>query len=414
MGPLTLFDKSFLQSLSLDEAVWFDGFFSSVTCPVFYVETLADLAKSTTKRTPDTEVRIIADKTPSLHSYPVSFHTTLAMENLLGHTIPMDGRVPLSNSFKYTSGGGTTGVVFDESAEMKAFSRWQEGKFHEVERLFASLWRTLLSDADLTTVPRALQSLGVNGKSCKSLDKAKVLAQSVTNTTRFPSLPLSMAVNLLNLPHHQHGPLMQVWKSAGQPSLSTFAPYAAYALTVEIFFHIALAAGLESSDRPSNRTDMAYLFYLPFCMMFVSSDKFHRRMVKPFLREDQLFVWGPDLKNDLKRINDFYSSFPEEERKKGVMKLATRPPSDRDFLTTTLWNRWMPEAIYASVNHTPDNTDKNSSDFSLDRLKAFIDGEVLPGSIPLPASEELKAMAVPRSIPIRKGSWYLLPKELEG
>ena len=36
MGPITLFDKSFLQAISLDEAVWFDRF----VCPVFYVETL--------------------------------------------------------------------------------------------------------------------------------------------------------------------------------------------------------------------------------------------------------------------------------------------------------------------------------------------------------------------------------------
>jgi hypothetical protein len=41
----TLFDKSFLQSLSVDDSVWFDQHFMPVVCPVFYVETLADLAK---------------------------------------------------------------------------------------------------------------------------------------------------------------------------------------------------------------------------------------------------------------------------------------------------------------------------------------------------------------------------------
>lgn len=52
MGPITLFDKSFLQSLSVDESVWFDNFFYPVVCPMFYVETLADLSKSTSKRSP--------------------------------------------------------------------------------------------------------------------------------------------------------------------------------------------------------------------------------------------------------------------------------------------------------------------------------------------------------------------------
>ena len=64
-------------------------------------------------------------------------------------------------------------------------------------------------------------------------------------------------------------------------------------------FHIAIAAHLISPERPSNRTDIAYLFYLPFCMMFVSSDKLHRETANLFLRADQEFVWGLDLKDDL-------------------------------------------------------------------------------------------------------------------
>lgn len=45
MGPIALFDKSFLQSLNIDEAVWFDQFFIANISPLFYVETLADLDK---------------------------------------------------------------------------------------------------------------------------------------------------------------------------------------------------------------------------------------------------------------------------------------------------------------------------------------------------------------------------------
>lgn len=46
MGPVVLFDKSFLQTLNLDESVLFDHFFHTVICPVFYVETIADLTKN--------------------------------------------------------------------------------------------------------------------------------------------------------------------------------------------------------------------------------------------------------------------------------------------------------------------------------------------------------------------------------
>ncbi len=65
MGPITLFDKSFLQSLSLDESVWFDHFFPTNLCPLFYVETLADLDKAVRSgRTPEQEVGIIASVHP--------------------------------------------------------------------------------------------------------------------------------------------------------------------------------------------------------------------------------------------------------------------------------------------------------------------------------------------------------------
>ena len=93
MGPIVLFDKSFLQSLSIDEAVWFDHFFTSNIPPIFFTEPLADLKKGTLKgRTPEKEVSVIAAKTPELHSYPNVFHLELCIHNLHGRTVEMRGR----------------------------------------------------------------------------------------------------------------------------------------------------------------------------------------------------------------------------------------------------------------------------------------------------------------------------------
>jgi len=95
MGPITLFDKSFLQFLSVDESVFFDRFFFPVICPVFYVETLADLEKVVRQgRTPEQEVGIIADKVPEMNGGPCAFHADLAAANLFGQSVPMDGRIP--------------------------------------------------------------------------------------------------------------------------------------------------------------------------------------------------------------------------------------------------------------------------------------------------------------------------------
>lgn len=45
MGPTTLFDKSFIEMLSVDQAAMFDLLFATVISPIFYVEVLADLEK---------------------------------------------------------------------------------------------------------------------------------------------------------------------------------------------------------------------------------------------------------------------------------------------------------------------------------------------------------------------------------
>lgn len=95
MRPIALFDKSFLQSLNLDESLFFDHFFLSVVCPLFYVETLADLEKAMRQgRTPEQEVGMIAAKTPELHSALCANHVELCANSFLGNAVPMDGRVP--------------------------------------------------------------------------------------------------------------------------------------------------------------------------------------------------------------------------------------------------------------------------------------------------------------------------------
>jgi hypothetical protein len=92
MGPIALFDKSFLQAISVDESVWFDKFFLPVVCPVFYIETLGNLAKDKTSLGPgETMVREIARKVPELGGSPCVFHVDIAINDLLGSHTPLDG-----------------------------------------------------------------------------------------------------------------------------------------------------------------------------------------------------------------------------------------------------------------------------------------------------------------------------------
>src|SRR5581483_8034345 len=93
MGPITIFDKSALQALSMDEAVWFDAFFLANVVPLFYVETLADLEKEMAAgKAPEDVVGMLAEKTPS-GAYPNVPHRVAVLRELAGTNVPMTGQV---------------------------------------------------------------------------------------------------------------------------------------------------------------------------------------------------------------------------------------------------------------------------------------------------------------------------------
>ncbi len=63
--------------------------------------------------------------------------------------------------------------------------------------------------------------------------------------------------------------------------------------------------------KPSHQIDLAYLYYLPFCTVFTSKDRFHEQIVPLFLDPFQTFVSGDDLKAERKRLVEHYSRLPD-------------------------------------------------------------------------------------------------------
>ena len=298
MGPITLFDKSFLQSLNIDESMWFDRFFYSAICPIFYVETLADLKKPKLRRTPEQEVGIIADKFPEMHCAPTPHHQEMAIGDLLGNHVPLTGQIPRDPS-RFVESDRHQGVVFEQSPEEEAFLRWQSREFHDLEREFASTWRANLETLDLKRIPDEFRKLGTSGRNCKSLREAKSIADNLVRGTDKTLEMLRFAFFVLDIPQKGRNLIMDRWLASKFLPLSSFAPYAGHFLTVEVFFQISLEASQISSDRPSNRLDIAYLYYLPFCMMFVSSDRLHRQCAPLFLQKKPKFYLGAGTKGGL-------------------------------------------------------------------------------------------------------------------
>jgi len=407
MGPITLFDKSFLQSLSVDESVWFDHFFVANVCPLFFVETLADLEKSVRNgRTPEQEVGVIADKFPEMHGTPNVQHVHACIGELLGHRVPMTGQILVPGG-KVVKEEDETGVVFERSPEAEAFNRWQKHKFLDIERMYARGWREAVTNLDLDAMADTFRGLGIDGKSCKTLEQAKALAEQVVLASDKPFERMQLALLFLNVPREYHRPILERWGLFNYPPLDRHAPYVSHVLTVEIFFQIALAAQLISSDRPSNRVDIAYLFYLPFCIMFVSSDKLHRRCAPLFLRKDQKFMWGPELKEGLNAINQHYSKLPESEKAKGVMSFGF-PPKEGDFLISKIWDFHF--KAWRSRRDIDLSDPKIKHDEIARHVSKFAKARVLaPDEIDFDPSDT-DTLTIERAVRRKKGSWLQVPE----
>ena len=220
---------------------------------------------------------------------------------------------------------------------------------------------------------------------------------------------VGLAVRLLRIPQEYHRPISERWQRMGRPPLSAFAPYTTFVVTVEVFFQIALAAKLISADRNSNRTDIAYLFYAPFCQVFVSSDRLHQRVAGLFLRPNQKFVWGQELKGDLGKINTHFVMLPDADKEGGIMRFADFPPTDNAPLVAEIWGHF---GFRSRSHHENPATkmDPEAQKRLADELSAFTKGTTIAPHATGPDGGD--AVSIARRVSRRKGSWWQIPKDL--
>lgn len=405
MGPVALFDKSFLQMLSTDEAVWFDHFFLGVVAPIFFVETLADLEKpARAGKTPEEEVAIIATKTPEVSGVPCHFHHELCINDLLGNRVPMNSQVPVAGA-RHVRRAGQSGAVLEETPESKAFRRWKSGHFQELERFHARAWRSVLASVDLSGLQAAMRALGVSPQTCKSLEQAKAFAdQGVRAVTRSTGR-FAATLHALQVPPDVRHTITERWKRAKKPELTEFAPYAAHLLAVDLFFRIAIGANLLGTSRASHTADLAYLYYLPFCQAFVSEDHLHRRCAPLFLRKDQVFVRASDLKASLKAINELFLAQPGALQQ-GIHRFAQTLPYGPSGAAYDLCERYAPGRL-PGAKREADLTDAPPEKTEALRRRVIEWAKAPDAGRPSSMREdELASFVVKRIVHGKRGSWF--------
>jgi hypothetical protein len=340
-GPILLYDKSALQALNADEAFWLGMHYRTNLCPLFYVEVLADLDKPARDgRSADDAVRTIARKLAPMGVHPNVYHMELVLGELLGQRVEMVGVPIQAGARRVNSFDGRSGIAFDVPSEVAAFNRWKRGDFAGVERDFARRWREMLGNLDVGSMIRNIFGEGRPSFSDLTAIKRRVDWALDPKNGRFRFL--RFALEQLRIPPAYRSFIFDRWKARGGEPFRTFAPYSHFVLTVDVFFNLAVAAGHIAATRSSNRVDMAYLYYLPFCMAFASGDNLHARVAPLFLREDQEFIPARTLKADLAQLVTYYSGLPEEVKSSGAIRYAAYPPLEGEYLTCKLFDRFLP------------------------------------------------------------------------
>src|SRR5260370_24572270 len=403
-GPILIFDKSALQSLNVDESVWLDNFYLTNITPVMFVEHLADFEKEMRSgRTAEEVVGSIAYKTPEQQATAHVHHPSILAAELSGNlVIDMERPKPVLGGGKPVVLEGSKGLIFHESPEEEAVRRWQNGEFLEIERNIAKAWRRALSMVDHETFYQSFKKLFTVHQKPKTLEELKVFVDGIL-TNMDQGWVLGFGMELLGVSAEGQGMVKRRWEAAGKPTLHVFAPYFNYVLSVELFFYLGMAADLISRDRASHKIDIAYLYYLPFCMVFTSNDKLHINTAPLFLMANQTLFKGTDLKADLAKLDEYYSALPEEVRNRGMMSFALNPPPDTTFLTTQLWDKHLPN--WRAGAAAPKEISRELQDALLKLVKRFTEESTpLHPSTHIPMAE-VAQLTIQRKVSPRKGKW---------
>lgn len=416
MGPITIFDKSALQALNVDEAVWFDAFFFANVVPVFFVETLADLEKEVARgKTPEEVVGRLAEKTPT-SAAPNVHHRYLILAELVGHEVEMTQRPVINAGDVKQAPDGSIGVHVDEFPEQAALLRWMNHDFLDVEQAAAKGWRAELAEHEPDRLIGVLKNILPTDAKISDLEDLKAFIDSFCSSSE-PEM-IALALGVLGVPDEYKRFALERWEEARRPPFDQFAPYTTHVFKVDLLFYLGIHRGFISGERASNKADMAYLYYLPFAMVFVSGDRLHRRTVPLLLHEVQSYLEAGELKTALHELDEHYEGLPEAIKALGVLRFASYPPSDMDNAVTHLWDKHMrpdwrviAKAQEAALHQA---RDERADREALDELTRQLDeAQLVTDSTASASGDGPDYVVVTREIPTTKGKWRILPTEVE-
>jgi hypothetical protein len=371
MNISIIIDKSTFQSLSFDELYRLSCYYKHIITPVLTMEILGDLKKEVQEGNTPSEDRVkdFANKLFPMETIVNLHYKTIIKVELLGNTTSFDGRPHVGMKKAVTSESGMKGYLVEESEEEKSIYKWKDGNFTEADHELSALWRMTTTQADL--LERLKKSLKPD-KSLKFVD-FKELDKYVNEVLNDPNIQEFLLISLLENYDMEADAAVQIfgrWYQSGNPLIKEFAPYAFHCQRVDSLFLFGLTSGLIGT-RPTNRVDLEYFYYLPFGNVFTSNDRFHKNLIPLLLREDQKFIVGQELKEDLKNIVTFLNTLENDERK----KYKNVPPIIESSFTFQLWKEFFNYPIKSNWNRKLSEAEKEMMKEKMQEFERALEGD---------------------------------------
>jgi len=366
MSISIILDKSTFQSLNTEEIFFLQRYYTVTIAPALLLEILADLRKEKKGFSEKPRVVDFSKKILQLNPALTIHYKNLIISSLLGNHVNMDGRPLLAGGSAVTAQDGKKGFVFKQSMEEKVLQRWRDSQFTEAEKLLADEWREATSDKNIFETLKQIYS---TDSKIESLEKLNEVINEYLNNRKLQSKVLVGITEAFSIDYTIAPKVFYRFEQIGNIAIKDFAPFAYYCYQVYLFFELGIINGLLST-RSTNQIDLEYIYYLPFCKVFSSSDKFHESIARFFIKDDQDFVHGSILKDDLKNIINSRDSLKGTARDRWIEKHKNHPPINSKSVTYQIWRKHVRPTAFSEPK-APQKISKEAQEKIIKKLHEY-------------------------------------------
>jgi hypothetical protein len=215
--------------------------------------------------------------------------------------------------------------------------RWQRGEFNEQDKKYARIWQYVKDSSKADNYIKILQANHIIIPKSTSIGELVIVVDELLRNSTMQSVFLDMFLSYQSIDKIKKHVIKERFNQCSY-SLSKVAPYAFYCLKVLVLFLGAYKFDLLLEKKTDDQIDLEYLFYLPFCNVFSSNDKFHMMLAPSLMRSDQLFLTGEDLKKGIQEIE----SLPTHNETMNAQCFPV-PPMPKESIIRAVWlkTKWL-------------------------------------------------------------------------